>query len=185
MIISLHDNWFFPRRASRRPALCRIEPLYVQHPSDRVQSDHLRESHCAGVVRWWTACPPRLPLTEADIQRQLDRRRPGQSRLTTDRDEADTVAVLSGTETASPWGLRLALLVHTRTAAGRLRLHEPGARVPPMRLHYQVKYGIRAASGGGRASARETVGRVAAGAVAEKFLRSASGGNRRLGQCGR
>jgi chorismate synthase len=117
-----------------------------------------------------------MPLTEADIQRQLDRRRPGQSRLTTDRDEADTVSILSGTENGLTLGTPIALLVHNRDQ--RPTDYASMSQVPrPSHADYtyQVKYGIRAASGGGRSSARETVGRVAAGAVAEKFLRERFG----------
>lgn len=134
------------------------------------------ESHCAGVGAVVDGCPPRLPLTEADIQRQLDRRRPGQSRLTTDRDEADTVTILSGTENGLTLGTPIALLVPNKDQ--RPADYASMSQVPrPSHADYtyQVKYGIRAASGGGRSSARETIGRVAAGAVAEKFLRERFG----------
>lgn len=134
------------------------------------------ESHCAGVGAVVDGCPPRLPLAEADIQRQLDRRRPGQSRLTTDRDEADTVTILSGTENGLTLGTPIALLVPNKDQ--RPADYASLSQVPrPSHADYtyQVKYGIRAASGGGRSSARETVGRVAAGAVAEKFLRQRFG----------
>jgi chorismate synthase len=134
------------------------------------------ESHCAGVGAVVDGCPPRLPLTEADIQRQLDRRRPGQSRLTTGRDEADRVSILSGTENGLTLGTPIALLVPNkdqRPSDYASMSHVP--RPSHADYTYQVKYGIRAASGGGRASARETVGRVAAGAVAEKFLRQRFG----------
>jgi chorismate synthase len=130
------------------------------------------ESHCAGVGAVVDGCPPRLPLTEADIQRQLDRRRPGQSRLTTDRQEADRVSILSGTENGLTLGTPIALLVPNkdqRPSDYASMSHVP--RPSHADYTYQMKYGIRAASGGGRSSARETVGRVAAGAVAEKFLR--------------
>jgi chorismate synthase len=116
-------------------------------------------------------CPPRLPLTEADIQPQLDRRRPGQSRLTTDRDESDRVAILSGTENGLTLGTPIALLVPNQDQ--RPADYASTRRVPrPSHSDYtyQVKYGIRSASGGGRSSARETIGQVAAGAIAEKFL---------------
>jgi chorismate synthase len=134
------------------------------------------ESHCAGVGAVVDGCPPRLPLAETDIQRQLDRRRPGQSRLTTDRDEADTVTILSGTENGLTLGTPIALLVPNKDQ--RPADYASLSQVPrPSHADYtyQVKYGIRAASGGGRSSARETVGRVAAGAVAEKFLRQRFG----------
>lgn len=130
------------------------------------------ESHCKGVGAVVDGCPPNLALSEADIQRQLDRRRPGQSAMTTDRREADAVSILSGVENGLALGTPIALFVPNRD-------HRPGdyldmAGVPrPSHADYtyQVKYGIRAASGGGRSSARETIGRVAAGAIAEKVLR--------------
>jgi chorismate synthase len=134
------------------------------------------ESHCKGVGAVVDGCPPNLELREADIQRQLDRRRPGQSRMTTDRQEADQVSILSGVENGRTLGTPLALFVPNRD-------QRPGdytemAHVPrPSHADYtyQMKYGIRAASGGGRASARETIGRVAAGAIAEKVLQQRFG----------
>jgi chorismate synthase len=129
------------------------------------------ESHCAGVGVVVDGCPPRLALAEADIQRQLDRRRPGQSRLTTERNEVDTVTILSGTENGLTLGTPIALIVPNRDQ--RPSDYASLQQVPrPSHADYtyQVKYGIRAASGGGRSSARETIGRVAAGAIAEKFL---------------
>ncbi len=134
------------------------------------------ESHGRAVGCIVDGCPPRLPLSEADIQPQLDRRRPGQGALTTPRDEGDLVAVLSGTENGLTLGTPIGLTVANRD-------QRPGdyaalSRVPrPSHADYtyQAKYGIRAACGGGRASARETVARVAAGAIAEKWLRTAHG----------
>jgi chorismate synthase len=130
------------------------------------------ESHGRGVGAVVDSCPPRLPLTEADIQTQLDRRRPGQSELTTPRDEADKVSILSGTENGLTLGTPIGLLVHNRDA----RPSDYGnIRTVPRPSHadftYPAKYGIHASSGGGRSSARETIGRVAAGAIAEKLLR--------------
>ena len=129
------------------------------------------ESHCRGVGVVVDGCPPRLPLSEADIQRQLDRRRPGQSRLTTEREEADRVGILSGTENGLTLGTPIALLVPNKD---QRPVDYAAMQQVPRPSHadytYQVKYGVRASSGGGRASARETIGRVAAGAVAEKFL---------------
>ncbi len=129
------------------------------------------ESHGKGVGAVVDGCPPGMALSESDIQPQLDRRRPGQSRLTTDRDEADRVTILSGVEHGRVLGTPIALSVANRD-------QRPGdyaaLRAIPRPSHadytYQMKYGIRAASGGGRSSARETIGRVAAGAIAEKFL---------------
>lgn len=129
------------------------------------------ESHCRAVGAVVDGCPPRLALVEDDIQQQLDRRRPGQSRLTTERDESDRVSILSGTENGLTLGTPIGLLVPNRDQ----RPADYGAMSDiPRPSHadftYQEKYGIRAASGGGRSSARETVGRVAGGAVAEKLL---------------
>ncbi len=134
------------------------------------------ESHCRGVGAVVDGCPPNMALTEADIQPQLDRRRPGQSRLSTDRREADQVTILSGIENGVTLGTPVGLLVANKD-------QRPGdyatLRDIPRPSHadftYQEKYGIRASSGGGRSSARETIGRVAAGAVAEKYLRETFG----------
>ena len=94
------------------------------------------ESHCAGVGAVVDGCPPRLALCEADIQPQLDRRRPGQSRLTTDRDEADRVTILSGTENGLTLGTPIALLVHNRDQRpGDYAAMQPGAAALPRRLH--------------------------------------------------
>ena len=130
------------------------------------------ESHARSVGCVVDGCPPRLPLSEADIQPQLDRRRPGQSALTTPREESDRVTILCGVENGRTLGTPLALVVANRD-------QRPGdyadlASVPrPSHADftYQAKYGLRAASGGGRSSARETIGRVAAGAVADHWLR--------------
>ena len=129
------------------------------------------ESHCPGVGVVVDGCPPRLGLSEADIQVQLDRRRPGQSRLTTERDEKDRVQILSGVENGLTLGTPLALFVANRDMKpADYRALSDVPRPSHADYTYQKKYGIRASSGGGRSSARETVGRVASGAVAEKFL---------------
>ncbi len=130
------------------------------------------ESHCKAVGAVVDGCPPNLELTETDIQAQLDRRRPGQSHLTTDRREADQVTILSGVENGRTLGTPIGMLVPNKDQ--RPGDYKEMRRVPrPSHADftYQMKYGIRAASGGGRASARETIGRVAAGAIAEKVLR--------------
>ncbi|MBW2368610.1 MAG: chorismate synthase [Deltaproteobacteria bacterium] len=129
------------------------------------------ESHGKGVGAILDGCPPNLSLTEGDIQEQLDRRRPGQSNLTTERQEADRVTILSGVENGQTLGTPIGLLVANKD-------QRPGdysqMRDIPRPSHadytYQVKYQTRASSGGGRASARETIGRVAAGAIADKML---------------
>ena len=134
------------------------------------------ESHCKGVGVVVDGCPAGLALTEADIQPQLSRRRPGQSKLTTPRQEEDAVSIWSGTEFGQTLGTPILLLVNNKD-------QRPGdygemSRIPrPSHADYtyEMKYGVRASSGGGRASARETIGRVAAGAVAEKWLRQAYG----------
>ena len=129
------------------------------------------ESHGKGVGAVVDGCPPGLALDESDIQPQLDRRRPGQSRLTTDRDETDRVTILSGVENGRVLGTPIALSVANRDQRpGDYAALQAIPRPSHADYTYQMKYGIRASSGGGRSSARETIGRVAAGAIAEKFL---------------
>jgi chorismate synthase len=129
------------------------------------------ESHGQGVGAVIDGCPPKLPLDESDIQPQLDRRRPAQSELTTSREEADRVAILSGVENSLTLGSPIALMVkNTDQRPADYRRMRKVPRPSHADYTYRMKYGIQALSGGGRASARETVGRVAAGAVAEKFL---------------
>jgi chorismate synthase len=129
------------------------------------------ESHGKGVGAVIDGCPPGLALSEEDIQPQLDRRRPGQSRLTTDRDETDRVTILSGVENGRVLGTPIALCVANRDQKpGDYASMQSIPRPSHADYTYQIKYGIRASSGGGRSSARETIGRVAAGAIAEKFL---------------
>lgn len=129
------------------------------------------ESHCRSVGVVIDGCPPGLPLTEDDIQRQLDRRRPGQSTLTTDRKEKDKVQILSGTENnvtlGSPIGMKVDNLDQRPSDYGDM---ETIPRPSHADFTYIAKYGIKAFSGGGRSSARETIGTVSSGAVAEKLL---------------
>ena len=130
------------------------------------------ESHGGGVGVVVDGCPPRLELGLDEIQHDLDRRRPGQSSLVTQRDEDDRVEILSGVEDGVTLGTPIALVVRNRD-------QNPGAYEHLREVYrpshadwtYDAKYGVRAASGGGRASARETIGRVAAGAVARTMLR--------------
>ena len=134
------------------------------------------ESHCKGVGAVVDGCPPGLELTEADIQPQLTRRRPGQSDLSTPRQEADQVTIYSGTEFGRTLGTPIMLLVNNRDQ--RPQDYGEMSRIPrPSHADYtyQMKYGVHASSGGGRSSARETIGRVAAGAIAEKWLREQYG----------
>ena len=129
------------------------------------------ESHGKGVGAVVDGCPPGLTLSEMDIQPQLDRRRPGQTRLTTDRDEADRVTILSGVEDGRVLGTPIALCVANKDQRpGDYAQMKSVPRPSHADYTYQMKYGIRTSSGGGRSSARETIGRVAAGAIAEKFL---------------
>ncbi|MSU65950.1 MAG: chorismate synthase [Opitutus sp.] len=129
------------------------------------------ESHGVAVGAVVDGCPPRLPLEAADIQVELDRRRPGQSDIVTPRQEDDRVEILSGLFEGRTVGTPISMLV--RNADQR-----PGAydemkgkfRPSHADYTYQAKFGIRDHRGGGRSSARETVGRVAAGAIARKIL---------------
>ncbi|QSR83864.1 chorismate synthase [Methylacidimicrobium sp. B4] len=132
------------------------------------------ESHGGGIGVVIDGCPPRLPLAVEEIQRELDRRRPGQSRLTTQRKESDRVEILSGTLDGLTLGTPILLWVRNEDA--RSEAYEEMREIfRPSHADYtyQAKYGIRSWMGGGRASARETVGRVAGGAVAGQFLRRA------------
>jgi chorismate synthase len=134
------------------------------------------ESHCKGVGAIVDGCPSGMELTEADIQPQLSRRRPGQSDLSTPRQEADQVTIYSGTEFGRTLGTPIMLLVNNKDQ--RPQDYGEMSQIPrPSHADftYQMKYGIRASSGGGRSSARETIGRVAAGAIAEKWLRQTYG----------
>ena len=133
------------------------------------------ESHGGGIGAVVDGCPPRLPLDEEMIQHDLDRRRPGQSRLTTLRDEADRVEILSGVFEGHTLGSPIAMLVGNTDA--RPSAYEDFKNVyRPSHADYttEAKYGIRNWQGGGRASARETIGRVAAGAIARQLLQTAA-----------
>lgn len=134
------------------------------------------ESHGVAIGCVVDGCPPGLPLTAADIQRDLDRRRPGQSKFVTQRREPDTVKILSGTYTGKDGrevttGTPIALLIENVDARSKdydaiANKYRPGHAD----YVYDVKYGVRDPRGSGRASARETATRVAAGAVARKIL---------------
>jgi chorismate synthase len=134
------------------------------------------ESHGGAVGVVVDGCPPRLALDVAEIQRDLDRRRPGQSSLTTPRDEADRAELLSGVFEGRTLGTPIAILV--RNLDARPSAYEDMKDVfRPSHADFttEAKYGFRNWQGGGRASARETVGRVAAGAVARKLLSTLGG----------
>jgi chorismate synthase len=121
-------------------------------------------------------CPPRLPITVEEIQLELSRRRPGQSSITTQRKEPDQVEILSGVVDGLTLGTPIALLVRNVDNRGG-DYDEMRTKFRPSHADYtyQAKYGIRAWQGGGRASARETVGRVAAGVLARKALAAVAG----------
>lgn len=129
------------------------------------------ESHGGGVGVVIDGCPPRLPLSEADIQPALDRRRPGQSDIVTPRKEADTCQILSGVFRGVTLGTPICVMVHNTDARPEAyREMETAFRPSHADYTYQAKFGVRNWEGGGRSSARETIGRVAAGAVARKVL---------------
>ncbi|KAK8446317.1 hypothetical protein SEVIR_9G469600v4 [Setaria viridis] len=134
------------------------------------------ESHGGGVGCVISGCPPRIPLTEADMQVELDRRRPGQSRITTPRKETDTCKILSGTHEGLTTGTPIHVFVpNTDQRGGDYSEMAKAYRPSHADATYDFKYGVRAVQGGGRSSARETIGRVAAGALAKKVLKLKSG----------
>jgi len=129
------------------------------------------ESHGGGIGVVIDGCPPKINVSEADIQRELDRRRPGQSKITTQRKEEDRCEIVSGIFNGKTLGTPIAILVRNKDARAEDYV-EIAKKFRPSHadFSYEAKYGIRNWQGGGRASARETIGRVAAGAVAKKIL---------------
>lgn len=131
------------------------------------------ESHGVGVGVIVDGCPPRIALTEADLQYELDRRRPGQSKIVTPRKEDDKAEILSGVLDGQTLGTPIAVMVrNTDQRPSAYTEMQTAYRPSHADYTYDAKYGIRAVSGGGRASARETIGRVAAGAIARKVLQA-------------
>ena len=131
------------------------------------------ESHGAGVGVVVDGCPAGVALAVETVQEELDRRRPGQSAITTQRKEPDTVEILSGVQDGKTLGTPISMVVRNvdqRPAAYDEMAHT--YRPSHADFCYDAKYGIRALSGGGRASARETIGRVAAGAVAKAVVQA-------------
>lgn len=129
------------------------------------------ESHGKGVGVTIDGCPAGLPLCEEDIQRYLDRRKPGQSKFTTARQEGDLVEILSGVFEGKTTGTPIALMVKNQDQRSRdysaiMDVYRPGHAD----FCFDEKYGFRDYRGGGRSSGRETIGRVAAGAVAVRLL---------------
>ena len=135
------------------------------------------ESHGPGYVVVIDGCPPGLPLAEADLAEDLARRRPGQSRIVTPRDEPDVPEILSGVFEGKTTGTSIAVLIRNKDQRSRDYIdikdtYRPGHAD----FTYDAKYGARDYRGGGRSSARETTVRVAAGVVAKKLIASAFGG---------
>ena len=154
------------------------EMFFIEVDSQFTTRHRYGESHCLSVGCIIDGCPPGMELVEDDIQPQMTRRRPGQSALTTPRDEKDRVVIQSGTEFGITLGTPIALMVKNEDQ----RPKDYGGSTMdkfPRPSHadytYQEKYGVKASSGGGRSSARETIGRVAAGSIAEKYLSLAHG----------
>tara|TARA_B100001123_G_scaffold373421_2_gene438034 strand:+ start:6581 stop:7669 length:1089 start_codon:yes stop_codon:yes gene_type:complete len=134
------------------------------------------ESHGGGIGVVVDGCPPRLPLAVEDLQADLDRRRPGQSRLTTQRQEGDAAEILSGVFEGRTTGTPIGVLVRNADARPEAYDHLRDVYRPSHAdFTYDAKYGHRNHEGGGRSSARETIGRVAAGAIARRLLAEACG----------
>lgn len=136
------------------------------------------ESHGGGVGVVIDGCPPQLELDVAEIQAELDRRRPGQSKITTPRKETDRCEILSGVFQGKTLGTPIAILVHNKDTRPQ-DYSEMATTYRPSHADatYDAKYGFRNYQGGGRSSARETIGRVAAGAIAKKILQQVAGVN--------
>ena len=134
------------------------------------------ESHGGGVGVVIDGCPAGLEISEAEIQYELDRRRPGQSKITTQRKESDSARILSGTFEGKTTGTAISIMVENQDARPQAYDHLKDLYRPSHADYtYEAKYGIRNWMGGGRASARETIGRVAAGALAKKLLKHWNG----------
>ena len=129
------------------------------------------ESHGPAVGATIDGCPPNIPIQLSDIQKELNRRRPGQSEITTQRRETDEVEILSGVFDGLTLGTPISICVWNRDSRSK-DYEEIRTKFRPSHADYtyQAKYGIRDWKGGGRASARETIGRVAAAAIAKKVL---------------
>ena len=129
------------------------------------------ESHGVGVGVVIDGCPPMIQITEEDIQKELDRRRPGQSEIVTPRKEGDVCEILSGVFEGQTLGSPIGILVRNKDQRPSSYTEMKDKYRPSHAdFTYDAKYGIRAWHGGGRASARETIGRVAAAAVAKKVI---------------
>ena len=134
------------------------------------------ESHGGGVGVTIDGCPPQLEISEEEIQFDLDRRKPGQSKITTPRKETDTCEIISGVFEGKTLGTPISILVRNKDARSQ-DYNEMAVKYRPSHADatYDAKYGLRNWQGGGRSSARETIGRVAAGAIAKKLLKQVAG----------
>src|SRR5438876_10191125 len=131
------------------------------------------ESHGGGIGVVIDGCPPKIDISEAEIQRELERRRPGQRKITTQRKEEDRCEILSGVCEGKTLGTPISILVRNQDARPEAYAEmKETFRPSHADFTYQAKYGIRNWQGGGRASARETIGRVAAGAIARAILKT-------------
>lgn len=130
------------------------------------------ESHGLGVGVIVDGCPPKIPLLQEEIQLELDRRKPGQSRLTTPRSEDDIAEIYSGTVDGITTGTPIGMIIKNQNQKSK-DYNDMSAKYRPSHADatYDAKYGVRSIAGGGRSSARETIGRVAAGAIAKKVLK--------------
>ncbi len=135
------------------------------------------ESHGPGIGVVVDGCPPKIPLSVEDIQHELNRRRPGQSKITTPRKEDDVAEIQSGVLDGQTLGVPIGIFVrNTDQRPSAYTEMQQAYRPSHADYTYDAKYGIRAVSGGGRSSARETIGRVAAGAIARKVLQHSLSG---------
>jgi len=129
------------------------------------------ESHGCGIGVVIDGCPAGISLDETDIQRELDRRRPGQSEISTPRKEEDKAVILSGVFSGKTTGTPISIMVENKDVdSSKYEALRSTPRPGHADLTYELKYGFRDYRGGGRSSARETIGRVAAGAIARKIL---------------
>ena len=176
MLVSADGHLAHPTRAGWKPARRDSQDGYLPIGMGNTFGQLFRvttfgESHGGGIGVVIDGCPPKIDISEADIQRELDRRRPRQSKLTTQRKEEDRCEILSGVFEGKTLGTPIALAVRNKDARPE-DYREIAGKFRPSHADYtyEAKYGIRNWQGGGRASARETIGRVAAGAVAKKIL---------------
>ncbi|XP_073304841.1 chorismate synthase 2, chloroplastic [Primulina huaijiensis] len=178
---SLHSSSILPSQNLQLPARRSLPKRLEIQASGSTFGTYFRvttfgESHGGGVGCVIDGCPPRIPLTVADLQVDLDRRRPGQSRITTPRKETDTCKIASGIADGVTTGAPIKVEVPNTDQRGHDYSEMSQAYRPSHAdATYDFKYGVRSIQGGGRSSARETIGRVAAGALAKKILKLYAG----------